>query len=446
MVVRPAQGEVLRETKTTTIEPAEEQRAGGRKHPPMWEWIETLTAEQWNTKEYEFIVYRGSKFDRGAYCCKYYELIDAERIKKDFGGGKYNILMKVPPGKQLRYNEDLEIAGSPKEDAQIAAPAANDAMGQIIVMFREELRSLREELKAARGGDFAVKAAKQATTLSGEVFKSSLVAAQSTLSSIANGGAGHATNPMNDPMRMMEFLAQVKTLFAPSSTNSLQETLATLKLFKESGLMGPAGGGGEKLTDKLVMGLVNSLPTLTQHFSSIMDGYSRAEQAKATAAAIARGVAPPITVQPIQQPAPQPQPPNVITMPAPQQEPAPTAADGQPTADQVAQAENMMRYIETKIVEILSNQALTPEEAAAQALTFIDVTDPVSQHPNGRNLIDEIVQHGKAGLDWVFNSRTILQEIPKDERLEAFKKAFLDGARPVAVPENLKPNPNTPPA
>lgn len=210
--------------------------------------------------------------------------------------------------------------------------------------------------------------------------------------------------------------------------------------------MGPAGGGGEKLTDKLVMGLVNSLPTLTQHFSSIMDGYSRAEQAKATAAAIARGVAPPITVQPIQQPAPQPQPPNVITMPAPQQEPAPTAADGQPTADQVAQAENMMRYIETKIVEILSNQALTPEEAAAQALTFIDVTDPVSQHPNGRNLIDEIVQHGKAGLDWVFNSRTILQEIPKDERLEAFKKAFLDGARPVAVPENLKPNPNTPPA
>jgi len=444
MGVKPLEGQVIRETKTTSIEPAEER--SGRKHPPMWDFIESLTPEQWNTKEYEIILYRGTNTSRGEYCAKYFEPVDHERIKKDFGGGPYNLLMKVPPGRQLRYNMDITIAGPPKENAQIATPAANDAMGQIIVMFREELRSLREELKAARGGDFAMKAAEQATTLSGQVFSSSLAAAQSTLSRISNGGTDHAPNPMSDPMQMMQFLAQVKTLFAPSSTNSLQETLATLKLFKESGLIGPAGGGGgEKLTDKLVMGLVNQLPTLTQHFSGIMDGYRRAEEAKLNAAAIARGMQPPINVTPVHQPA-APQPPNVITMPSPQPEATAPPANGQPSPDQLAQAEQMMQYIEQKIVEILSNQTLTPEEAAAQALTFIDVTDPVSQHPNGRNLIDEILQHGKMGLDYIFSSREILKRVPQDGRLEAFKQAFLDGARPVTAPADLKPDPNTPPA
>src|SRR5271157_1042877 len=103
----------------------------------MWDFIESLTPDQWNTKDYEIILYRGTKYDRGAYCCKYFELIDHERIKNDFGGGKYNILMKVPLGKQLRYNEDLEIAGVPKESAQIAitwpiaSVDAGCAMGQV---------------------------------------------------------------------------------------------------------------------------------------------------------------------------------------------------------------------------------------------------------------------------------------------------------------------------
>jgi hypothetical protein len=439
MAVRPAEGQTIKETKFTTIEPAEE-RTSGRKHPPMWDFIESLTTEQWNSKEYEFTVYRGTKFARGAYCCKYYELIDPERIKKDFGGGPFNIMMKVPPGKQLRYNEDLEIAGPPKEDTQINTPAANDATGQLIAMFREEMRSLREELKAARGGDVTTKAVEQAVGLSGQVFSSAVTAAQSTLSGIANAGGAHAPNPMSDPLAMIQFLAQVKSLFAPATpTNSLQETLSTIKAFKESGLMG--GGGEGKLMDKLMLGLVNQLPTLTQHFSGIMDGYRRAEEAKLNAAALARGVQPPINVQPVQ-PAVAP-PSNVIAMPAPAPEPAP---NGQPSQEQLAQAEQMMQYIEQKIVEILANQTLTPEEAAVQALTFIDVTDPVKAHPDGKNLIDQILQHGEMGLTWIFSNRPILQQVPQGERLEAFKKAFLENGRRVAAPENLAPDQTKPPA
>jgi hypothetical protein len=286
---------------------------------------------------------------------------------------------------------------------------------------------------------------KQALALNGTVFNSAASAATSTLQRLSNGGADHAPSPMDELMKQF-MAAAIAKMMNPSdpieSFAKMAQAMGTLG-FK----MNPMGsGGGEKLTDKLVMGLVNQLPTLTQHFAGIMDGYRRAEEAKANAAAIVRGVQPPINVAPVQSP-PAPQPPNVITMPSPQPDPAAApAANGQPSSEQIAQAEEMMQYIEQKIVEILANQALTPEQAADQALTFIDVTDPISQHPNGRNLIDEIVQHGKMGLDWIFSNRPILQRVPKDDRLEAFKKAFLDGARPVAVPENLKPDPNTPPA
>jgi hypothetical protein len=445
MAVRPAEGQVIRETKTTTIEPAEEQRSG-KKHPPMWDFIESLTPDQWNSKDYEIILYRGTKFDRGEYCAKYFEAIDFDRIKNDFGGGKYNILMKVPPGKQLRYNEDCSIAGLPKENPQTAHAMPTDATSQLLFMFREELKSLREELRASRGGDLGLEAVKQALQLNGTVFSSAATAATGTLERLANGSSGsHAAGPMDDIMKQFMAAAIAKMLNPADPIENFTKMASAMGAlgFK----MNPMGsGGGEKLTDKLVMGLVNQLPTLTQHFGSIMDGYRRAEEAKAAAAAYARGVQPPINVQPIQQPPAPAALNNVIAMPAPQPEAAAPPANGQPSPDQLAQAEQMMQYIEQKIVEILSNQALTPEEAAAQALTFIDVTDPVSQHPNGRNLIDEILQHGKMGLDYIFSNREILKRVPKDDRLEAFKNAFLEGARPVTGPADLKPDPNTPPA
>jgi hypothetical protein len=452
MPVKPAPGETIEQTTRTRVLPTEPDEKEKIDRPEIWEFVETLKpVANLDKPDYEFTLYRGRKSQRAdekEWLGKFYEPMRREVIQQRFGGGEYNVWLKVGPGLQLRYNVDLKIGGQPIANTERAvAPIPGDSTSQLLFMFREEIKALREELRTSRGGDLGLEAMRKALELNSVVFNSGATAVQSTLNKMADGPGGHSPNPMSDPMAMMQFLAQVKTLFAPGPTNSLQETLATLKLFKESGLMGPAGGGGgEKLTDKLVMGLVNQLPTLTQHFGSIMDGYRRAEEAKAAAAAYARGVQPPINVQPVQQPGPAAPPNNVIAMPAPQPEPAAPPENGQPSTDQLAQAEQMMQYIEQKIVEILSNQTLTPEEAAAQALTFIDVTDPVSQHPNGRNLIDEILQHGKMGLDYIFGNREILKRVPKDDRLEAFKNAFLEGARPVITPADLKPDPNTPPA
>lgn len=438
MAVKPEAGQVIHETKTTRIENADEKApGGGRKHPPMWDFIETLTAEQWNSKEYEIILYRGKKFDRGAYCAKYYELIDPERIKKDFGGGFFNLMMKVPPGKQLRYNEDLEIAGAPREDAQISTtPVAGDALSQMVAMFREEIRSLREELRTSRGGDLGLEAVKQALALNGQVFNSAANAATNTLTHLANGGAAPVTpNPLSDPVALMNFVVQIKNMFAPTPTNSLKDTLETLQMFKSAGLMGNAGGS-EKLTDKLVMAVVQQLPTLAQYASGMMDSMARSEQAKAQALALQRGQT--ITVQPVQQP-PAPPPQNVLQMPTPA-----VAPPGEPTPEQKMQMEAVFQLIENRIVALINNQQLTPEQAAEATLKFIDEVDPVEAHADKQNLIDALLKYGQMGVDHLFTSRPILTAVPKGERLEAFKRAFLDMGVRVSAPENMQPNPSTP--
>jgi hypothetical protein len=450
MAVKPAVGEILEETKRTRVLPGEPEKEEKADRPEIWEFVETLKpVANLDKPDYEFTLYRGRKSQRAdekEWLGKFYEPMRREVIQQRFGGGEYNVWLKVGPGLQLRYNVDLKIGGQPITSAeQPRQPIPGDAMSQLIFMVRDELKSLREELRTSRGGDLGLEAVKQALTLNGTVFNSAAAAATNTLEKLANGSGSHAAGPMDDIMKQFMAAAIAKMLNPADPIENFTKMASAMGAlgFKMNPM---GGGGGEKLTDKLVMGLVNQLPTLTQHFGSIMDGYRRAEEAKLNAAAITRGVHPPINVSPIQQPAAPAPPPNVITMPAPQPEPAAPAANGQPSQEQLLQAEQMMQYIEQKIVQILANQALTPEEAANQALMFIDVTDPLSGHADGKNLIDQILEHGKAGLDWVFNSREVLKQVPKDDRLEAFKRAFIENGRPVTAPTDLKPDPNTPPA
>jgi len=449
MAVRPAANEILEETKRTRILPGEPEEKEAVAKPDIWEFVETLKpVMNLDKPEYEFTIYRGRKSQRAdekEWIGKFYEPMRREVIQQKFGGGEYNVWLKVGPGLQLRYNVDLKISGQPLNQPETRPNVMpGDAQSQLLYMFREEMKALREELRQSRGGDLGLEAVKQALALNGTVFSSAATAATGTLQRLADGGSGggHAPGPMEDLMKTFMTAAIAKMLNPADPIENFS------KMAQAMGALGfKMGGapGGEKLVDKLALGLVNQLPMLTQHVSGIMDGYRRAEEAKLNALAITRGMQPPINVAPQPQPAAPPPPSNVVQMPSPQSE-APPVSNGEPTPEQVAQAEQMMQYIEQKIVEILANQSLTPEEAAVQALTFIDITDPVSKHPNGRNLIDEILQHGKLGLDWIFSNRPILQQVPKDERLEAFKLAFIEQGRPAPMPENLKPDPATPPA
>lgn len=104
--------------------------------------------------------------------------------------------------------------------------------------------------------------------------------------------------------------------------------------------------------------------------------------------------------------------------------------------EQQQAAEQLFQYVEAKVVELLLNLDLTPEEAANDALTFIDVTD--------KNLVDELLRHGEPGLRWAFGSRPTLMKVPPGPRLDAFIAEFVKNGRKVAVPIPLQPNPNIP--
>jgi hypothetical protein len=433
MAVKPATGEVLVEEKRTRVEtrPTEEH-SNGRKHPPMWDFIDTLTPTDWNTKDYEMTLYRGSKANRGAWCGKFYEPMTPDKIQGKFGGGSYVIYFKVPPGNQLRYFEEIEIVGSPKNDYDAhAAPTAMDATSQLIAMFREEMRAMREEMKLARGGDMGVEAIKQAMSLNGQVFTSAVPAVTNAISTAA-GAHNNGGNGMDEITK--EFMRAAITRMV----NPADPIESFSKMAAAMGSLGfkMNGNSSGNLAIELTRGLFNALPQLAAHVGGIMDQYRRAEEAKMQTAAIIRGQAPAMHVAPNAPPAPQT---NVIEMPpAPAAEnPATQSAPGAPMSPEQQQAaEQLFQYVEAKVVELLLNLDLTPQEAANDALTFIDVTD--------RNLVDELLRHGEPGLRWAFSTRPMLMKVPPGPRLEAFIAEFVKNGRKVAVPIPLEPNPNVP--
>jgi hypothetical protein len=440
MAVRPAAGEVLEQTTRTRLLTKEEHN-DKEPRPELWEFVDSLTPTTPSDPDYEFTLYRGRKVQKSeekSWIGKFYEPMTPSRIQAMFGGGEYNVWLKVRVGNgkalTLRWNEDLKIEGLPKTPAEVsAAPAAGDATSQIIAMFREEMRSLRDELKVMRGGDAGVRAVEQAVTLSGQVFGSAATAAVGTLQNIASRGAdGHQTNPMEGLMTQFMTAAIAKMLNPADPIENFSKMVAAM-----SGLgMKVGGGGGEgKLIDKLAIGLVDKLPALAQYGAQIMAQYRAAEEAKVHQAAIIRGVPPPV---PAQIPPP---PSNVVVMPSPEAPPAPMNQE-----QQMQQAEQMLQYIERKLVELLADESISPEQAAGDALTFIDVTDPVNAHPDKKNLVDQVIAHGEAGLRWVFTNRPILQQVPQGPRLDAFIKTFVEeGNRPPTMAVQ-KPNPQAPPA
>jgi hypothetical protein len=443
--VKPAAGEVLEQTTRTRVLTEDKDEPGRRERlPELWEMVDSLAATTPSENpDYEFTLYRGSKEDRDReWIGKFYERLTREKIQSLCGGGIFNVWLKLrvsPNAKTLtlKYNENVKIYGAPKNVAEVEVLRADrgDPTSQLLALFREEMRALREEMKASRGGDLAVDAMRRGVDAAGQMLSVAATSATGTLQRIAGNNGESNANPLSSPGAALEFLKAAKDLFGTPATNSLQDTLNTLKLFKESGLVGGTSAGEGKLLDKLALSLVERLPALAQYGASIMGQYRAAEEAKVQQAALIRGVPPP---QPAAIPvaATPAAPSNIVVMPSPEQS----------AAQEQAEVEKMLQYIEQKMVELIMNENITPEQAANDALTFIDVTDPVSAHQDGKNLVDQVLAHGEGGLRWIFDNRPTLTQVPKGPRLESFIKTFVEeGQRPPQTAVQT-PNPKAPPA
>lgn len=440
MAVKPASGEVLVEERRTRVESTPISKDTGRETLlPIWEFVDSMDDSYMN--KCEFTIYRGraaEKAEDKIWIGKFFERITPEIIQRRWGGGQYNIWLKVPIGDsskvQLKYNIDQKIDGTPKtESTPSAGPTAMDATSQLIAMFREEMRAMREEMKLARGGDLGMDAVKQAMTLNGQVFSSAMPAVVKTLETVGNHSNGGSSSGMDDITR--EFMkAAIAKMLNPSDPIE-----AFAKMASAMGTLGfkMGGGAGGGIGLEIARGLMNALPQLAGHVGGIMDQYRRAEEARLQTAAIMHGKS--ITVapghsSPASPGAAQPPQSNVLEMPAAPAVGAPPTL----TQEQQMQAEQIFQLVEAKVVELLMNLELTPEEAANDALTFIDVMD--------KHLVDELLRHGEGGLRWAFANREILRQVPAGPRLDAFIAEFVKNARKVAVPIPLQPDPNIPPA
>lgn len=439
MAVKPALGEVVVQTTRTQIEPAPNSKENSRESLlPIWDFVESMDAAYFN--RCEFTIYRGrasQKAEDKTWIGKFCEKISPDIIQRRWGGGEYNVWLKVPIGDsdklQLKYNVDLKIEGSPKaftEQGVSTSPTSTTEIGQILAMMREDRQMFMSAIRELSGAGSSQKAVEQALALNGQVFGAAMPAVVSTLQRVNEPHANNGSSGMDDLTK--QFLqAAITKMLNPADPIESFSKMATAMSSLGFKMGGNANGG---IAAELARGLMGALPQLAAHVGGIMDQYRRAEEAKLHHAALIRGQAPPIVVQP--SPVPQPAPAtNVIEMPA---APAENGTGAPMSTEQSSAAEQLFQYVETKVVELLLNLDLTPEEAANDALTFIDVTD--------KNLTDELLRHGEGGLRWAFGNRPTLRQVPQGPRLEAFIAEFVKNGRKIAVPIPLAPDPSIPPA
>jgi hypothetical protein len=268
----------------------------------------------------------------------------------------------------------------------------------------------------------------QALTLNGQVFSAAMPAVVKTLEGVGSHGAP-APSVMDDLTRqlMQAMIAKMLNPADPIENFTKMATAMGALGFKMGG--NPSGG----IAVELGRALISALPQLTAHVGGIMDQYARAEEAKLKHAAIVRGNHV-ITSAPQPQPAPPAPEPKTNVIEMPQAEPAaPPAA-----AAQADQTEQLFQLVETKVRDLVLDTSLTPQEAANDALTFMDVMD--------KNLVDELLRHGEAGLRWAFTNRPILMQVPQGPRLDAFIVEFVAKGKKVSMPIPAVPNPEIPPA
>lgn len=438
--VKPAAGEVVEQTTQTRIRREDPPPPPAVARPrDIWDYVESVPVGDWASGERQFTIYRGRKSQRAeekTWIGKFQEKITQDIIKERWGGGEYNVWLKIPPGSQLAYNEDLKIDGLPKTHSEAltsnGSAASSSEIGQVLAMMREDRQMFMAAIERLSGSGSSQKAVEQALALNGQVFSSAMPAVVDTLARVgsANGGSNGGGGMDEITRRFLE--AAISKMMNPADPI---ETFA--KMTQAMGSIGFKMGGGNPsggIAVELGRALIGTLPQLASHVGGIMDQYRRAEEAKLQHAALVRGQHVPAAPAAPQPAAP---PTKVLEMPAPAGDAA-TPAQGGLTGDQAQQAEALLQFVETKVVELLLDPNLTPEEAANDALTFMDVTD--------KTLVDALLQHGDMGVRWAFENRAILKQVPKGPRLDAFIAEFVNKGKKVAMPIPPMPDPNIPPA
>lgn len=405
MSVKPAEGEILETNTRTRVVKDSSAPAAATKRPPFWDWIESLSPADWQQHDIVVTLYRMDGGTRGAWCGKYNSLpFSHVEIKKDFGGGTYNVMVKYDS--QLIYNHNFQIAGVPKANDEVAAAPAAQSNSEMMQMFRE----MMAEIRSMRGGDAGSQAIQQAVALSGQVFSSATTQAAAAISRIGEPHGPAPANPMEGLMGQF-MQAMIAKMMNPS--DPIEQFSKMLAAMNGLGLT-----GGKTAAPSIGAQIVSMIPSVLPELTKGMAMMAQMREQELRALTLSRGGALPAAPQ--QAPVQPPQPSNVTVMPSPQQDQeAPPPAQG---------GLSIWDFIEGSLVNILQDQNLTVDEAANESLIVL-------VRAGAAPFIDKMIEVGEPGLLQLFQTRPILMQVAQNPRLTEFIKRFLEIAREARVPE-----------
>lgn len=433
MTVRPASDQVLVEERRTRLESKE--ALAEKETIELWDFIDSLTEADWGSEQYRTRIERGHqvKSDDRVYVEQTYQKRTRDDIQRMHGGGPYTIWFYGPPkAQQLKYKKQIVIDGSPRSYAP--ANGANgssytaglpaqpgDPIMQLVTILREEMKSMREELRLSRGGDATTRAVDQAVQLTGQVFSSATAAATQTLSRIADANhSAPAANPMND-LQTKLFDALLQKLLSPA--DPIKQFGEMMTAMKALGFGSPGeGAGNDNVAAKLALEGIRTLPQALHEGVKGLEQWRIAEELRFRTAQTMRGGPDPINVQPGPG---TPPPPSPSAVP-----PRPPAAAAPPSPNGGVAGMDILAVIEQGLVNILNNQALTIEEAAHRAAALMEDMMP--------GMPDRVAAAGEGEILKLFQTRQVLQQVPQNPRLTEFIKKFIEVVRsaPVEQPHN----------
>lgn len=357
----------------------------------FWEELCQVPEQQWASEhEKGFKVYLyDHEVPRSPYLAVILHSFDVEWIKQTYGGGLYRAQLNDPAGRIVSkeiFAIDGDSKRKPPQNAQAAGVpqqqhAATDSFqSELLRMMREEqaeTRRLFSELMNRQNPlpPTAPAAVDPTTLFRGmvEMFKEFM--------------------PAQKPMDLLETVALLDKLRGP-------DLLTTLKAAREAGVIPAAGGGGSMITQfkelkeaAEVLGLgegkgkslgeavIERLPDILEAGGKAMEKYqqiesTRLQTAREVRAIQQRGGA--VITQPPQPPVGQmPQHAGAQAHPSTTQAPPPyssglevEAPGTQPTPEAIAQAEQQMVFVKSKIVEAIANG-----DGGGEIIDFLDKID-----------------------------------------------------------------------
>jgi hypothetical protein len=388
------------EKKTTFTEsiPAEEVQPGKKpRRPPIFDYLPTLSAQDWKEKECVLYLYRYDRVTGEKNALeKFNEAIDPFTVKRLYGGGHFNVMMKEGP--ELIYNVDFGCEGeeiTPAHTSAAAAPTDGNSavtLEALRMMSNPEIMRMQMELYTT--------AAKNAM----DIMRSQIPTAQDPLATLRNAkeilGLGA---PVADPFREM-FMGILVKLIERSMNPADPIESFTKMAAAVKGITGEGGtGGGDALST-----LIAQAPTLGKYVVEGMREARMTTEANYRITMAQRGGVPPNI--PSSQVIDVSAEPGRIPNPAPAE--AATGSES-PSEPKVISGPSQ-EWVFLRIVEMVRD----PRTEGSDLLRFLD-------NVKADSLVDQIAQLSHDQIITLFKSDQILATVADDPRLPQLIDEFL---------------------